>query len=102
MSRSCAPRGAWCGAEVAEDGPYHWPRILVHHEGHLATNGYLRLVPDPDDRRAKLYVPTERGLELLSACAHIVADYERWLDGIVGPDPVAQLRRTLFKIAGEE
>jgi DNA-binding MarR family transcriptional regulator len=66
--------------------------------GHLTTTGYLRLVADPADRRAKLYIPTKRGRELLLSCAAIVDDYEQWLDGVVGADAVTQLRRTLVRI----
>src|SRR4029453_4258713 len=34
---------------------------LVHH---LEAHGYVQRVPDPTDRRAKLVLPTPRGLEV--------------------------------------
>jgi len=33
---------------------------------HLEARGYLRREPDPDDRRAKLVVPTARGREVVA------------------------------------
>jgi len=70
--------------------------------GHLVTRGYLRIEPDPLDGRAKLYLPTDRGLELLVSCAAVVDDYERWLDGVVGPGSVARLREILLEIVRHE
>lgn len=63
--------------------------------GHLVDGGYLSLVPDPTDGRAKLYVPTRHGAELLASCATVVADYESWLDDLLGPGTVDELRETL-------
>ena len=31
---------------------------------HLETHGYVERIPDPDDRRAKLVLPTEQGREV--------------------------------------
>ena len=50
------------------------------------------------DRRAKLYIHTERGLTLLAACGRVVHDYETWLDGVLGTDTVIRLRHTLTVI----
>lgn len=66
--------------------------------GHLVTCGYLELRGDPTDRRAKLYVPTEQGVALLASCAEVVAAYETWLDGVLGPGTVGELRTTLTAI----
>lgn len=70
--------------------------------GHLVAAGYLRLVPDPTDRRAKLYVPTKRGIALLDSCERIVTAYEKWLDDAVGRNAVEQLRETLIAIVSHE
>jgi DNA-binding MarR family transcriptional regulator len=70
--------------------------------GHLVARGYVELVPDPTDGRAKLYVPTQRGFTLLAACEGIVDGYEAWLNGVVGPEAVEHLRRTLLTIAAQE
>lgn len=66
--------------------------------GHLVTCGYLELIPDPTDRRAKLYVPTSQGVALLSSCAKVVADYEAWLDSVLGAGTVKELQQTLQTI----
>ncbi|WP_373873930.1 MarR family winged helix-turn-helix transcriptional regulator [Virgisporangium ochraceum] len=67
--------------------------------GLLVDRGYLTLGPDPTDRRAKLYVPTADGRRLLGACRIVVDAYEKWLDGVLGRDGVAALRRSLDEIA---
>jgi DNA-binding MarR family transcriptional regulator len=66
--------------------------------GHLVAQGYAELVPDPADRRAKRYVPTARAYTLLAACEEIVANYERWLEGVVGADGLVRLRAVLLTI----
>lgn len=69
---------------------------------HLTRLGFLRLIPDPADGRAKLYVPTQLGFELLTSCAVIVDDYERWLDEVLGRDSVAVLRNILLRIVADQ
>lgn len=70
--------------------------------GHLVACGYAELRPDPNDRRAKLYVPTVRGMDVLVTCGRIVDDYESWLDAAVGSDAVSQLRAILLAIVEHE
>lgn len=43
----------------------------------LVELGYVRREPDPSDRRAKLVVPTEAGLDEISTARAILADIER-------------------------
>jgi DNA-binding MarR family transcriptional regulator len=66
--------------------------------GQLVSRGYLTLVPDLTDGRAKLYNHTDRGLTLLAACAHVVNEYETWLDNALGTEAVIQLRQSLTMI----
>jgi DNA-binding MarR family transcriptional regulator len=66
--------------------------------GHLVARGYLELHPDPTDGRAKLYLPTASGYELLASCELIVEAYEKWLNGVLGESGVAQLRHALTEI----
>jgi DNA-binding MarR family transcriptional regulator len=66
--------------------------------GHLLVRGHVTLAPDRADRRAKLYSPTESGLALLAAAADVVADYESWLDRMLGQNAIAQLRHSLATI----
>jgi DNA-binding MarR family transcriptional regulator len=62
------------------------------------AHGYVELVPDPADGRAKRYVPTAPGYALLAACQDIVTSYERWLEGVVGPEGLIRLRAILTTI----
>ncbi|WP_233617919.1 MarR family winged helix-turn-helix transcriptional regulator [Actinomadura sp. WAC 06369] len=43
----------------------------------LAALGYVRREPDPDDRRAKRVVPTDRGRDEIAKARAILADMER-------------------------
>jgi DNA-binding MarR family transcriptional regulator len=65
---------------------------------HLVQRGYLELEADPSDGRAKLYTPTAAGSVLLASCAEIVVSYEAWLDGVLGPRGIEQLRDALLAI----
>jgi DNA-binding MarR family transcriptional regulator len=66
--------------------------------GHLVDHGYLELVADPSDGRARLYRPTRRGYELLATCERVVDEHERWLVGIVGVEALSRIRVTLETI----
>ncbi|NMO51097.1 winged helix-turn-helix transcriptional regulator [Actinoplanes sp. TBRC 11911] len=61
----------------------------------LEAMGYVSRVTDPADRRAKLIVPTERGLRLMRISDAIVADIERRYAAKVGREAYAQFFRTL-------
>lgn len=55
--------GDWHGRKTA------FLRMSLNHRGHLVkmavSNGYMRTVPDPADRRRRLYCITKKGLRLL-------------------------------------
>jgi DNA-binding MarR family transcriptional regulator len=61
----------------------------------LEALGYVSRVPDPADRRAKLIMPTERGLRLMAVSDRIVADLEREYAADVGEKAYAQFVSTL-------
>jgi DNA-binding MarR family transcriptional regulator len=65
---------------------------------HLDDRGYLTLTPDPKDRRAKRVQLTERGWDAVGLGERVIAEFDAWLEHSVGPDQVAQLRRTLERI----
>jgi DNA-binding MarR family transcriptional regulator len=65
---------------------------------HLVQRGYLTIAADPSDGRAKLYTPTPAGSALLASCARIVVSYESWLDTVLGPRGIEQLRAALLAI----
>jgi DNA-binding MarR family transcriptional regulator len=61
----------------------------------LEALGYVQRRPDPADRRAKLIVPTERGLDQVLLSDQIVADIEARHAGEVGAKTYAQFRDVL-------
>lgn len=64
----------------------------------LEALGYVERRPDPADRRAKLVVPTERGLDQQRQADEIIAAIERRHAEIIGEAAYAQLREALKKI----
>lgn len=67
----------------------------------LEKLGYVSRVPDPADRRAKLIVPTERGLRLMELSDRIVADIEHAYAAKVGREAYEQFFRTLSLITSD-
>jgi DNA-binding MarR family transcriptional regulator len=61
----------------------------------LEDIGYVERRPDPRDRRAKLIVPTKRGLEQLQLRDEIVAEIERRHAEAAGPRVYAEFRNVL-------
>ncbi len=68
---------------------------------HLEEHQYVVRVPDPTDRRAKLVLPTERGLRVLAAAQALVPEIERRVVGAIGEDRLRQLRADLDAIQAE-
>lgn len=68
----------------------------------LAERGYVKRVPDPADRRAKLICLTERGEEAQAYGLQLFAEVEkRWAERF-GAERIAALRETLEEIAAVE
>jgi DNA-binding MarR family transcriptional regulator len=68
----------------------------------LVQLDYVKRVPDPQDRRAKLICLTERGEEAQKTGRRLFAKIEqRWAERY-GPDRIAQLRDLLEEIAAAE
>jgi DNA-binding MarR family transcriptional regulator len=61
----------------------------------LEELGYVERRPDPVDRRAKLIVPTRRGLEQLQLGDEIVAGIEARHSGAIGARDYARFRDVL-------
>jgi hypothetical protein len=55
--------------------------------------------PDPDDRRAKLIVLTDRGYDAVQAAFDTIIEIEAQLEEALGLDGLLQLRTALRKIA---
>ncbi|TDE15125.1 MarR family transcriptional regulator [Jiangella asiatica] len=64
----------------------------------LEELGYVKRRPDPADRRAKLVVPTERGLDEQRQADEIIAEIERRHAATLGEAGYAQLRSALMII----
>jgi DNA-binding MarR family transcriptional regulator len=61
----------------------------------LEALGYVERRPDPADRRAKLVVPTKRGLEQLRLQDDIVAEIERRHAEAIGAKTYANVREVM-------
>lgn len=68
----------------------------------LAARGYVKRVPDPDDRRAKLICLTERGEEAQAFGLRLFAQVEKGWAERYGRERIAQLRELLEEIAATE
>jgi DNA-binding MarR family transcriptional regulator len=65
----------------------------------LERQGYVVRRPDPDDRRAKRIVLTERGQACVAAALSTIATLEAELEGLLGSAALAQLHDMLGRIA---
>jgi len=65
----------------------------------LEALGSVERRPDPADRRAKLVVPTKRGLEQLRLADEIVAEIESRHAAVAGRRTYAEFRDVLRRIA---
>jgi DNA-binding MarR family transcriptional regulator len=68
----------------------------------LAELGYVERRPDPADRRAKLVVPTERGLDEMRRSDAIVRAIERHHANALGAEVYEQFKRTLRDVAARQ
>jgi DNA-binding MarR family transcriptional regulator len=64
----------------------------------LEQLGYVERRPDPGDRRAKLVVPTKRGLEQMRLGDEVVAEVERRHAESVGLRTYAEFRNVLRSV----
>jgi DNA-binding MarR family transcriptional regulator len=64
----------------------------------LEEAGLVGRVPDPEDRRAKLVVYTERGQESFKRSRRMIAAIEAEYESLVGERGYGELRETLAKI----
>jgi DNA-binding MarR family transcriptional regulator len=65
---------------------------------HLEKHGYVVRRPDPEDRRAKLVVPTRKGMEVFAIAQELIPEIEREIDTLVGPRRAAALRADLDRL----
>lgn len=68
---------------------------------HLETLGYVERIADPDDRRAKLVRPTDRGRAVEQDARQIIHEVEQeWAD-LLGGEQMTLLRHTLETLIGK-
>ncbi|ONH51428.1 MarR family transcriptional regulator [Frankia sp. CcI49] len=68
----------------------------------LEALGYVERRPDPADRRAKLVVPTELGLDEMSRSDAIVAAIEDRHAEVLGVDAYAEFKRAFAQITRQQ
>jgi DNA-binding MarR family transcriptional regulator len=68
---------------------------------HLEERGYVVRVPDPDDRRAKLVLPTDRGREVYHVARGLVPEVHARISTLIGKQRLEQLRHDLDLIHQE-
>ena len=73
---------------------------LRHRAEQLEAHGYVVREPDPADRRAKLVIPTERGLEVFAVVQELVPEIERDIEGLLGVERAKALRADLDRLRG--
>ena len=59
---------------------------------------YVVRQPDPDDRRAKRIVLTDRGRDSVAAALETIATLEAEIEDVLGPDKLAELHASLSRI----
>ncbi|MCY4724686.1 MarR family transcriptional regulator [Nocardioides sp. STR2] len=62
---------------------------------HLEAGGYVVRVPDPNDRRAKLVLPTDRGREVYRVARSLVPELHEQIAELLGTKRFLQLRKDL-------
>ncbi|HSK59995.1 MAG TPA: MarR family transcriptional regulator [Actinomycetospora sp.] len=68
---------------------------------HLEGSGYVVRVPDPDDRRAKRVLPTERGRDVIAVAQRLVPEIEERVERLLGAARLAALRADLEAIRAD-
>lgn len=73
----------------------------VHERVHsLVKRGYLELMPDPGDKRARIVRHTARGQELVERLKDVKRALHREVEGALGKVQLTTLRQMLAKISG--
>lgn len=66
---------------------------------YLAERGYLEIASDPSDRRAKRVFLTDKGWTVITVGEKVIADFDRWLQQLIGVGQLNELRQILTVIA---
>jgi DNA-binding MarR family transcriptional regulator len=84
-------------AERAQMTKQAMAELVVHLEQH----GYVVRMPDPDDRRAKLVLPTDKGRQVFDIAQGFAPEIEQHVARLIGPERLAELRADLETIRRE-
>ncbi|GLY70429.1 MarR family winged helix-turn-helix transcriptional regulator [Amycolatopsis taiwanensis] len=74
------------------------PQAMSELVGYLEQRGYVRRIPDPDDRRGRVVVYAERGAHAAEVGEAFFADLENHWGAVAGRDRVKSLTTGLTKI----
>jgi DNA-binding MarR family transcriptional regulator len=72
---------------------------MAYLAGNLADLGYVTIVPDPTDARAKLVILTDRGRQVWEALVELSFDMEAQYAARIGTEKMARLRAILTELA---
>ncbi len=64
----------------------------------LESKGYVERRPELGDRRAKLVVPTQKGMDTISTAAEAIDDLERRFQKLLGEQQYQGMRRALGEL----
>ena len=67
---------------------------------HLEEHGYVVRKSDPADRRAKLVIPTDRGLEVFAVVQELIPEIEHDIEALLGAQRADALRADLNRLRG--
>ena len=74
---------------------------MVELVDELESKGYVRREPDPNDRRAKLIVPTELGMGVISLAREAIGDLEQRFREVLGAQQYDAVRAALAELQRE-
>jgi DNA-binding MarR family transcriptional regulator len=82
---------------LADRAAMRWPS-MVELIDELESKGYVKRKPDPDDRRAKLVVATQKGMDTISTAAEAIDNLERRFQELLGEKQYQAMRRALGEL----
>jgi DNA-binding MarR family transcriptional regulator len=85
-------------AGVLADRAGMTPQAMGELIDELEALGYVKRAPDPQDRRAKLVIPTDKTLKRQSLAREVNAEIEAAYTEALGEIPYRQLRRALAEL----
>lgn len=69
---------------------------------YLSDRGYLQVVPDPADGRARLVQLTAAGWRAVRAAVDVIDEFDGWLESVAGRRQVTTTRATLARVLEQD